>query len=353
MARVGFGTEPINRRGSTRRPPADRACHGRLTRSLPNIVARYALPALLTLTLLLATPSPPARAVDGSAPAANSLPEPRDPAIRDRERQALIAFYNAMSGPDWIEHHFWGSDRPVGQWHGVTTDADGRIVQLTIYDNNVTGKVSAAVCKLERLHTLHLSFNNLSGALPDLLGDCRALKNLWLKGNKITGRLPDSVAVLPELEYLDIHANSMSGPLPAKWDTPKLTIFRGDDNRISGALPEQLLRQPRLEKLMLHNNKLTGAVPATLSASLASVLLSNNALSGPIPEGIGKLKKLTDFRLNRNQLSGPIPADLADAPSLQVLRLDHNRLRGAVPAGLAKRLMVFDASNNPDLQAAR
>ncbi|MGH9927660.1 MAG: hypothetical protein ACREA9_00380, partial [Pyrinomonadaceae bacterium] len=192
------------------------------------------------------------------AATAKSLPEPTDVVVRERERRALIEFYTALGGPDWIERDFWASDRPVGEWHGVTTDADGRVVQLTIYDNNLTGALSPAICQLQRLHTLHLSFNKISGALPDKLGECRALKNLWLKGNKLTGRLPDPVASLPELEYLDVHANDLSGPLPTIWNTPKLKIFRGEDNRISGPLPAQLFRQPSLEEMFLHNNELTG-----------------------------------------------------------------------------------------------
>ena len=283
---------------------------------------------------------------------AKSQPEPRDTAVRERERRALIEFYEALGGPDWIEREFWGSERPVGEWHGVTTDADGYVVQLTIYDNNLTGPLSAAVCRLERLHTLHLSFNKISGALPAKLGDCRALKNLWLKGNKVTGVLPDSVAVLPELEYLDIHANEMSGPLPTIWNTPKLKIFRGEDNRISGELPAQLMRQPMLEELFLHNNELAGAIPHSLSGNLRAVLLANNKLAGAIPEEFGKLKKLTDLRLNRNELTGSIP-DFAGASALQVLRLDYNRLTGAIPDGLAKRLMVFDASHNSGLELAQ
>jgi len=283
---------------------------------------------------------------------ANTLPEPKDAAVRDRERKAMIEFYEALGGHDWIERDFWGSDRPVGEWHGVTTDADGYVVQLTIYDNNLIGPVSAAICRLERLHTLHLSFNKISGVLPDKLGECRALKNLWVKGNKITGRLPDSVAVLPELEYLDLHANEMSGPLPTIWNTPKLKIVRAEDNRISGALPAQMFRQPILEEVFIHNNELSGTIPTTLSPTLRAVILANNKLTGPVPEEFGKLKKLTDLRLNRNQLTGTIPASLLGAESLQVLRLDHNRLTGPIPAGLAKRLMVFDASNNPGLEQA-
>jgi Leucine-rich repeat (LRR) protein len=309
---------------------------------------RFRLFALVVLFLTMGS----ARAFAQEATSAKPLPEPRDPAVRERERNALIEFYNALGGPDWIERDFWGSNRPVGEWHGVTTDSEGYVVQLTIYDNNLTGPLSAAVCRLARLHTLHLSFNKITDALPDGLGQCRALKNLWIKGNKVTGRLPDSVATLPELEYLDLHANDMSGPLPTVWNTPKLKIFRAEDNRISGELPAQLMRQPSLEEFFIHNNALTGKIPNTLSANLRAVLMANNHLSGPIPEEFGTLKKLTDLRLNRNELTGSIPKSFANAAALQVLRLDNNRLTGSVPADLMKRLMVFDASKNPGLEPA-
>jgi Leucine-rich repeat (LRR) protein len=361
MARSGFGAAQANRGDSAHvRLSRDK---GWLKHRVPNTFApRSATPrgsagSLLAIVLLLfGMCCLRAETYDCVAQTANttkSLPEPKDAALRDRERRAMIEFYEALGGPDWIERDFWGSDEPVGKWHGVETDAEGRVVRLTIYDNNLTGPLSAAICRLERLHTLHLSFNKISGALPDKLGECRALKNLWVKGNKITGRLPDSVALLPELEYLDLHANEMSGPLPTIWNTPKLKIVRAEDNRISGALPAQMFRQPLLEEIFLHNNELTGTIPTTLSANLRAVLLANNKLSGPVPEELGRLTKLTDLRLNRNQLTGSIPASLAGASSLQVLRLDHNRLVGPIPTGLAKRLMVFDASNNPGLEPVR
>jgi Leucine-rich repeat (LRR) protein len=318
-------------------------------------VRRFFAFTLLLTGLSLVGHALPVEAADPSGDAAEtSLPEPADPDVRAREREALITFYEALGGPDWIQRDFWGSDRPVGEWHGVETDSEGRVVRLTIYDNNLVGVPSPAICQLERLHTLHLSFNKISGPLPEALGACRALKNLWLKGNKLTGPIPDSVAQLPELEYLDVHANSLSGPLPTIWNTPKLEIFRGEDNGITGALPEQLFQQPNLEQVFLHSNKLTGPLPGTLSAAanLHSLLLADNMLSGPIPKDIGRLSKLTDLRLNKNQLSGSIPDSLAGAASLQVLRLDDNRLTGPVPEGLADHLTVFDVSGNPGLEAS-
>ena len=82
-------------------------------------------------------------------------------------------------------------------------------------------------------------------------------------------------------------------------------------------------------------------------------MLANNKLSGSIPEELGRLKKLIDLRLNRNELTGPIPASFANSSALQVLRLDHNHLVGTIPPGLAKRLMVFDASNNAGLEQVK
>ncbi len=144
-------------------------------RKTVSLLVRSVVAAALSVCVARAEEEKPARG--------NSLPEPKNNAVRERERQALIEFYRAQGGPDWIEREFWGSDRPVGDWHGVTTDADGYVVQLTIYDNNLTGPLSPAISRLERLHTLHLSFNKISGAVPEQLGECRALKNLWLMGN--------------------------------------------------------------------------------------------------------------------------------------------------------------------------
>ena len=118
---------------------------------------RKALTAVLALVAFLLAFAPLTHAGDP----ASGLLEPTGPTVRAQERAALIAFYEALGGADWIQRDFWGSDKPVGDWHGVKTDAHGRVVLLKIYDNNLKGKLSPAVCELERPHTLHLSFNKI------------------------------------------------------------------------------------------------------------------------------------------------------------------------------------------------
>ena len=44
--------------------------------------------------------------------------------------RVLVAFYNATDGPNWTNDTNWLSDRPIGEWYGVTTDASGRVTEL-------------------------------------------------------------------------------------------------------------------------------------------------------------------------------------------------------------------------------
>ena len=44
----------------------------------------------------------------------------------DGDRAALVALYNATGGDNWKDKTNWLSDRPIGTWHGVGTNAQGR-----------------------------------------------------------------------------------------------------------------------------------------------------------------------------------------------------------------------------------
>ena len=51
-----------------------------------------------------------------------------DPAV-EADRAALMALYDATDGPYWTVSTNWGSEAPLGAWHGVTTDGDGRVIR--------------------------------------------------------------------------------------------------------------------------------------------------------------------------------------------------------------------------------
>ena len=125
---------------------------------------RKTLTAVLALVVFLHAFAPFARAGDP----ASGLLEPKDPTVRAQERAALIAFYEALGGVDWIQRDFWGSDKPVGDWHGVKTDAHSRVVLLKIYDNNLNGPVPQGLT--DRLTVFDVSGNPEVSGNPSLEG---------------------------------------------------------------------------------------------------------------------------------------------------------------------------------------
>jgi len=52
--------------------------------------------------------------------------------VENPDRAALVALYEATDGPNWVNNENWLSDAPLGEWHGVDTDPQGRVVSLEL-----------------------------------------------------------------------------------------------------------------------------------------------------------------------------------------------------------------------------
>ena len=51
------------------------------------------------------------------------------------EKAALVALYSATGGASWSDNSNWLNDGPLGDWYGVTTDADGLVTGLSLASN--------------------------------------------------------------------------------------------------------------------------------------------------------------------------------------------------------------------------
>ncbi|XVE92531.1 hypothetical protein REPUB_Repub01dG0105400 [Reevesia pubescens] len=109
--------------------------------------------------------------------------------------------------------------------------------------------------------------------------------------------------------------------------------------KLSGQLPESLKYCRSLQNLDLSNNSLSGPIPNDICSWLPYLVrldLSANRLSGSIPPKIVDCKFLNDLVLDDNKLSGSIPYELALLDRLKRFSVADNELSGTVPSDLAR-----------------
>ena len=264
------------------------------------------------------------------------------------DREVLEVFYDSTGGASWTNRTNWKTSAPLGEWHGVTTDPAGRVTELELYDNGLTGPVPPALGNLASLRSLDLSFNALTGPIPGELGSLVNLEWLNLVGNDLTGPIPSELGRLVNLEWLNLVGNDLTGPIPS--ELGRLVNLEGlglQGNALTGPVPAWLGNLVNLRFLDLAGNELTGPVPAALGSlvNLGSLGLWGNDLTGPIPAALGSLASLRSLDLGGNDLTGPIPAALGNLVNLERLGLSYNwGLSGPLPSGLetAARLGELD-----------
>ena len=138
------------------------------------------------------------------------------------DRAALEALYDATGGPTWVDSTNWKTSTPLGEWYGVETDADGRVTQLVLMENALTGPIPDALASLVNIETLDLRNNALTGSIPDALASLVNLEWLQLGGNALTGPIPDALGSLVSLDLLRLEENNLTGPLPASMTNLRL-----------------------------------------------------------------------------------------------------------------------------------
>ena len=121
------------------------------------------------------TPASPTRTLStpgsGDAPTATAMRSPAASGFAETDREALAALYNATDSENWNGSANWLSDAPSGEWHGVYTNDDGRVIRPDLSINFLSGEIPAELGSLSSLGDLYLYGNDLSGCVPGSLED--------------------------------------------------------------------------------------------------------------------------------------------------------------------------------------
>ncbi|KAI5556985.1 hypothetical protein BDE02_18G070900 [Populus trichocarpa] len=243
------------------------------------------------------------------------------------------------------------------------------LTSVDLSENNLTGTIPVDLGKLDKLSGLSLFFNQLSGEIPESIGRLPALKDFKLFSNNLSGSIPPDLGRYSALEGFQVASNRLTGKLPEYLchggnlrgvvafdnklggELPKslencssLLVVRMSNNAFFGNIPVGLWIALNLQQLMISDNFFTGELPNEVSTSLSRLEISNNKFSGTyraLPSDIISLKSLTTLNLSQNQLSGHIPEKFGFLPDLVKLDLSDNQFSGIIPPLLGSLRLVF------------
>ncbi len=238
---------------------------------------------------------------------------------------ALVALFNSTTGNSWTNKTGWKT-YSVYKWYGVTLNTNGRVTNLNLHSNKLSGTIPAEIGDLTNLQTLNLSYNQLSGDIPTTIGNLDTLQKISLSYNQLSGDIPTTIGNLTMLKDLELYNNQLSGNIPATiGNLDSLQTLDLSYNHLSGDIPATIGNLDSLQKLFLYTNQLSGDIPATIGNlnSLQTLDISDNQLSGNIPATIGNLTKLQNLELYNNQFDS-LP-DLSALNILYYCKIQNNK----------------------------
>ena len=203
-----------------------------------------------------------------------------DVASPSSDRDVLAHLFRTTGGESWRNRTNWLTDKPLGQWHGVETDGDGRVTAVRLPENLLAGAIPAELGDLSHLETLNLRENKLRGTLPPEIGTATRLREIDLGHTELDGAIPATLGRLVDLRRLNFEYVPFTGSIP-----PELGALR------------------KLEFLNLYRNRLRGYLPAELAGlrSLRTLYVDENRLTGAIPSAFTQLKEVQTFYWRRNE----------------------------------------------------
>ncbi|GMN69646.1 hypothetical protein TIFTF001_038691 [Ficus carica] len=214
---------------------------------------------------------------------------------------------------------------------------------------------------------LHISNSRISSSVPDWLWNNINSRGLNLSNDNTNYSVGGALDI-------DLSSNQLEGPIPLfELQIHFLYLFNNSfsrinsqcnvtqfvplryldisNNQLSGELPDCWSSAEGLEILNLANNNFVGKIPISIGflTSIDTLHLSNNHLTGKLPSSLINCTLLKIFDVGENKLLGPIPEWTGRSlTNLVVLSLRSNNFQGSIPSRLChlQSLQLLDLSSN-------
>lgn len=273
------------------------------------------------------------------------------------EREALIAIYNALDGDNWTEKENWCSDKPVGEWYGISTNSTGYVNSIDLYNNNLSGIIPPEIGSFPYLAFLRLDDNDIRGSIPNELFMLSRLTALSLQNLHFdSGVIPEEINYLTNLESLNLSShndeivfpNDVSGltklkdlhignSFTAGCKLASLDFVKDlvnlewlDIYYMELTIPDCIGDLQNLNKLDIMNCTINGTLPSSIGdlSNLKTLNLRFNTVSCNIPKEIGKLVQLENLFIYGSSFCGNLPKEMGALINLQYFELGYNAFSG-------------------------
>ncbi|KAI3740222.1 hypothetical protein L2E82_30646 [Cichorium intybus] len=223
-----------------------------------------------------------------------------------------------------------------------------RLQSISVLGNRLSGEIPGELGNITTLTYLNLEANNFSGTIPSDLGKLINLQYLILSSNRLTGMLPASLAELKSLTDFRISDNNFSGSIPnfiQNWR--QLSKIELIGTGLRGPIPSYVSLLHNLTDVRISDisGPTQGFPPLDNANGLLTVVLRNCNISGEIPAYIWQRRDLQLLDVSFNKLVGGISNDIVGR-SLRYVFLTNNMLSGGIPDTLLIEGATIDLSYN-------
>ena len=237
-----------------------------------------------------------------------------------------------------------------------------KLMMISFSQNKFQGRLPRSLAKCIMLKALDFSNNQFNDTFPSWLGYLPHLKILILRSNKFYSpiRTHETKYMFPSLQILDLSYNSFTGSLPLKFfQYSNSSRFDHASHLTYIEVTSPFVWQSGFQNYswgldysyaMIMTNKGIVTNYKKVQELFTALDFSSNRFAGDIPEFIGNinLKGLHLLNLSNNNLTGHIPQSLRNFENLESLDLSQNKLFGEIPQQLTQLtfLEFFSVSNN-------
>lgn len=279
-------------------------------------------------------------------------------AVEDLQEKALFKeIYGKLPQPV-RDNCGWDGESPLSSTNFADLDQQGHIVALRLRGNyGETASATLPERLLELSHLRYLVMANMGlKSLPDDFGRLSSLEYLNLEGNQFEtfpepltrmtslrhlmlrfnsiDSVPDKIEGMSNLRSLLLGSNDLAGGISAnlaKIPLRYLEISYPDEseNKPETQAEDILKKCPEcLRFAYLSYLNIAGELPQQLPSFLPELVeldLSDNNISGNIPESYAEMPHLLEFNLNRNRMSGVVPQAVAESPFFSEWRISRQQ----------------------------